>query len=248
MAFTVGTRVWFKRAGSTPFVTGNSSAAATVYDAALGGRGDPSVTFSGAWAGIQGVPQYTSGFQTKVDSGVESTENTVSGTFPVAGQNLGQRENAQTNPLAPGTVSTDGYFDGPTPSLLFGNQDEGNTDSGNSLPTLDPNFPTGRPNAVTATGTAIPMSGSHEFTDEGIAVSGTTVGYRTPSSEEGSGIVIQTVTGVTVGTKSPDGTVITSGVMYWVNWGATSVSNPHRAKWNNRFRAMLHAEEDLVAA
>jgi hypothetical protein len=247
MAFTVGQRVWFKRAGSTPFVTGVAAAAATVYDSALGGRGDPSITLSGSSLGIQGVPQYNAAFQTKVNTGVENTEHTVSGTIVAAGQNLGVREAAQTNPYVVGTVSTDGVYDGPTPPKLFGNQDEAEIAGTNSQRTIDPNFPTGRPSAVTATGTTIPLSGSHEFANETINVAGTTVGYRTPSSEEGAGVVVQVVTS-TANTYSPDGTKIIAGSQYWVNWGASCVSNPARGKWNNRFRVMIHTEEDLVAA
>jgi len=228
MSFVIGNRVWYKRAGSTPFITGNSTTAGTVYDSALAGRGDPSITFSGAQFGVP-LPQFTTTFKTKVNTGVENTEHTVSGTFSFAGD-------------------TTGIFDQPTIEKLFGNQDEGASDSGNSIRTMDVNFPSGRPNAVTATGTSIPLSGSHPFVNETINVAGTTVGYRTPSSEEGAGIVIKVNSGVTVGTKSPDGTKILAGTTYWVNWGASSVSNAHRAKWNNRFRVSLHAEEELIAA
>ena len=250
MPYTVGQRVWFKRAGSTPFVTGDATSASTVFDSSLGGRGDPSVTFSGSSFGVATETLYTSGVTDKLNTGVENTEHTISGTFKFpGGESLGVREGSLSNPLAPVSgVSVLGPFDGPTSAKLFGNQDDGETDSGNTIGTLDPNFPTGRPNAAVATGTSIPLSGSHEFANETINVAGTTVGFRTPSSEESAGIVIEVVSDVTLGNKSPDGTVIRSGVMYWVNWGASSVSNPNRAKWNNRFRVQLHAEEDLISA
>lgn len=254
MAFTIGQRVWFKRAGSTPFVTGDATSSKVVFDSSLGGRGEPSLTFSGGTIpgggrlGIPGQPAFTATTRTKLDSGNEHTEHTVSGTFKFpGGESLGVKEKSLKNPLAPGVVTTDGIYDGPTSKVLFGNQDEAKTDSGTTLRTANPNYPTGLPNATSTTGTELPLSGTQEFVSEVVNVAGTTVGFRAPSSEEGAGVVVQIITG-TVGSVSPDGTKLIAGTMYYVNWGASAVSNPHRAKWNNRFRVQLHAQEDLIAA
>jgi hypothetical protein len=259
MAFAVGNFVWFKRAGSTPFVSGDPSNAGVVFDSELGGRGKAAITLNDSTFKIgstMGVPQIkTSDFPTPITSA-----DTLASTVDSAGVHIGVREQTVANPLAPKNVSTDGIFDDPTPKALFntGTQadgsvmDEGAVDRNltDTLRTLDPNFPSGRPHAAVAEGISAPISGSQEFVSETIDLKSASkrVGRRTPSVEQGAGMVIAVIP-VTKKGVSPDGTPVNPGDnMYWVNWGPNNPSNPHKAKWRNAMKTMLHAEKDLVAA
>lgn len=259
MAFVIGQAVWFKRRGSTPFIAGDADNAALTYDSELGGRGNAAITLGDSVnkiGSVMGVPQIkTADFPAEIGSADTLPKTTVSGVA----LNLGVREQTVANPLAPHSVSTDGIFDASTPSALFntGNQadgsimDEGAVDRDGlttALRTIDPNFPSGRPTGIVAEGRPGASSGSHEFDDESIDISSASkrVGRRTPSVEQQAGIVVQIVS-VTAGTRSPDGTKIDSGKMYWVNWGPNNPSNPHKTKWYNKMKTTIHAEEDLVA-
>lgn len=264
--FSVGTAVWFKAAGKTPFVTGDPSDSSLEVGNQIGGRGKAAITLTPDTIGlgsVQGVPQIaTADFPTPLVS-----QDGVTGTFPTGGQHLGVRDQITSqNPLAPGSVSTDGEFDGPTAKELYnpGNDGSGNTidegltdraEADTALRTVNPNFPFGQPNNSVAEGVhgsksgPNPYGGGTKASGNGVDISGTsTVGRRTPSTEQNAGVVIEVVTTATVGAKSPDGTVIVAGNLYWVNWGPANASNPHKAKWYNRQRTTLHAEEDLVAA
>jgi hypothetical protein len=261
MAFVVGDQVWFKEAGSTPFVRGDAADAGQAVGtggndlnfgpSSLGGRGKPDVAKAqSAQSGLsdaQGVPTIQfSEFPAAEDSG-----ETVTDTFPAAGEHLGVREQiTDNNPLAPGQVATDGVFDGPTTENLFDPaQDEGDTTpADDTIQNIDPNFPSGRTTTAVAGGASSPIGGSQDFVSETIDIAGNTVGVRLPSSEEGPGTVIEVVTVKSAG-KSVDGTPVAVGSkQYWVDWGSSAASNPHRTKWNNRMRTTLHAEADLVAA
>jgi len=93
------------------------------------------------------------------------------------------------------------------------------------------------------------LSGSQEFVSEIIDVANNTVGRRVPSSEEAPGTIIQVIPVTAAKSVSPDGTKLLAGdFMYWVNWGSSAGSNPHRTKHNNRHRVQAHAESDLIAA
>lgn len=260
-AFTVGDNVWFKSEGSTPFVTGDASDAATVVGAELGGRGKAAISrSSAAQSGLsdaQGVP--TIDF-TEFPNPLTSTDS-AEDTSPAAGELLGVREQITgNNPLAPGSVSTAGKFDGPTSDNLFNpgddNQgspiDEGNVDNDgdNTIRDIDPNFPSGRSTAAVASGIGINVGGTQDFVKETIDLqtAAKRVGRRLPSSEEGAGTVVQVVTVKNAGV-TPDGTKVRAGdFLYWVDWGTSNAGNPHNAKWYNRMRTTLHAEADLVAA
>lgn len=265
MAFVVGDKVWFKREGSTPFVTGDSSDAALPVLNQLGGRGEAAIskdtTAQSGLSDAQGVPTIKfSEFPAPLAS-----DDAVTDTFDDA-QHLGVREQiTDNNPLAPGQVATDGVFDGPTDKALFNPNevsgdpvDEGRVDNDpeeDTIHSIDPNFPSGRPNigagsAAVAAGIPINVGGTQDFVSETIDLktAAKRVGRRLPSSLEGPGTVIEVVTVKSAG-KSVDGTVVKVGdKQYWVNWGTSDASNPHRTKWNNRMRTTLHAEADLVAA
>lgn len=263
MAFVVGDKVWFKVSGSTPFVKGDHLDPALAVGAELGGRGKAAISkSSSAQSGLkdaQGVP--TIDFTTFPDP--LATDGTVAGTFNTAGQHLGVREQGAKNPLAPKTVATDGVYDGPTDKNLFnpGNDnqgspiDDGNVDNGktDTIRDQDPNFPSGHKvggKQNVAAGIAINVGGTQDFVSESIDLKTASkrVGRRLPSSQEGPGTVIQVVTVVSAG-STPDGTKVKVGSkIYWVDWGASCASNPHRAKWNNKMRTTVHAEVDLVAA
>jgi hypothetical protein len=271
MAFVVGNKVWFKALGSTPYVRGDASDPGKAVGtggndldfgaSSLGGRGKPDVSKkSAAQSGLsdaQGVP--TLDFDNFPPA--LASDDAVTNTFNAAGQHLGVRDKiTDGNPLAPGTVATDGVYDGPTDKNLFnpGNDgdgspiDDGNVDNAkkDTIRDIDPNFPSGRTTTAVAAGIAINVGGTQDFVSETIDLKTASkrVGRRLPSSEEGSGTVIEVVT-VKNGGKSPDGTPVSVGSkMYWVDWGTSDVSNPHRTKWNNRMRTTLHAEADLVAA
>jgi hypothetical protein len=260
MAFIVGNTVWYKKAGSTPFVRGDVTLPALPVGASLGGRGSAAVSkSSSAKSGLsdaQGVPTLNySDFPPVKDS--TATVNDGDDTFLAAGQHLGVREQITGNtPLAPGKVATDGVFDGPTSERLSGlgttesGADEGDvTAPQDTIRDINPNFPTGRSTAATAGGAKTTVSGTHNFVSETIDQKGSKrVGTRLPSSEEGPGVVIQVVTVKSAGV-SVDGTKVTIGdKQYWVSWGSSAVSNPHRSKSNNRMRTTLHAEADLLAA
>jgi hypothetical protein len=261
MAFVVGNHVWFKAAGSTPFVRGDASDPALAVGASLGGRGKADVSLSAAaQSGLsdnQGVPTIQfNDFPAAHDS--TDTVDDGDNTFPAAGEHLGVRDQVtDNNPLAPGSVATDGVFDGPTSERLSGlgtvdsGEDEGDVSApDDTIRDIDPNFPTGRSNAVAASGGASsPIGGTQDFVSEIIDQKGSAaVGNRLPSSEEGPGVVIEVVTVKSAGI-SVDGTKLVVGdKQYWVDWGSSAVSNPHRSKLNNRMRTTLHAEADLVAA
>lgn len=258
MAFTVGAAVWFKRKGSTPFVAGDPDDAGKVFDSELGGRGNAAITLNDSTFKIgstMGVPQIkTTDLPPEIGSFDTLPKTTVSGV----GLNLGVREQTVVNPLAPKNVSTDGIFDASTPEALYntGNQADGSImdegavdrDKKDTLRTIDPNFPSGRPNAAIAEGINVDLDGSHEFANETIDIKSASkrVGIRTPSVEQQAGLVVQIVNGK-AGNVSPDGTKLLVGTMYWVNWGPNNPSNPHKAKWRNAMKTTLHAEEDLVA-
>lgn len=265
MAFIVNDLVWFKRKGSTPYVTGDPINPSTPVLKELGGRGNPVVArASQAQSGlsdVQGVPTIKFN-EFPVPLGSDDSSDAT--TDPIEGEHLGVREKSLTNPMAPGAVETDDIFDGPTSANLFNPSldadgspiDEGRTedeDRVNTIRDINPNFPTGRPassGAAKASGDVINQSGHQEFVKETIDLKDLekVVGRRLPSSLEGPGRVIQVVT-VTRKGNSPDGTKVNVGdKLYWVNWGSSAASNPSRSKHNNRFRTQLHAEPDLVAA
>ena len=123
--FSVSQSVWLKKAGSTPYVTGDASdagkAVGTISSvgtgaAMLGGRGKSAITFTPSTFGlgtVQGVPQIAAAdFPTPLDSKV-----VVSGTYNADGKNvrgvLSQITN--NNPFTPGVNTTDGQFNEPTP-------------------------------------------------------------------------------------------------------------------------------------
>lgn len=257
MAFVIGQAVWFKRSGSTPFATGSPSDAGVTAQNQLGGRGKAAITITGSQFGIgrtQGVPQILTG---DILPNMTSSDGFPTTTISGVGLNLGVREQTVVNPLAPKSVATDDIFDEATPASLFNTGtfggrtiDEGAVDrtKTNTLRTIDPNFPTGRPNAAVAEGKNTPVGGTQEFVSEVIdnATASKVVGLRTPSSEQQAGFVVEIVTCPTT-SVSPDGTKCSAGKMYWVQWGTPNVSNPHATKWNNKMRSMLHAEEDLVS-
>jgi hypothetical protein len=299
--YNVGDPVWFKLLGATPFIgpvggTGDSSANDKLENTAsklLGGHGDPTVSLSAAaksgLSDTQGVPTIDfAAFPASLVSSAETDED-LDGTVqvsaddgktyglpgetgPFTGQHLGVRDQVtDNNPLAPGSVSTDGIFDGPTPKNLIaigddeddtdgpeaGNNDEGRVEPvlgdgpdilANTIRDIDPNFPTGRNLAATAGGPAVPLSGSHDFVSETINLKDDVVGRRQPSSRESAGVVIELVTVKNAGI-TPDGTKVAVGdQLCWVNWGSSAASNPHRTKHNNRMRVSLHASADLVLA
>lgn len=267
MAFVVNDLVWFKVRGRTPYVSGDPLNAATPVAALLGGRGKPTIGVSQkATSGLraeQGVPSIDATTFPPPLTSKDAVDNT---TDVVDGEDkLGVTEQInQNNPLAPRTVETNGVFGPPTSENLFNADldsdgspiDEGRVDTVdkeyvNTIRTIDPSYPSGRGNGVAkASGDAINLSGSHEFASETIDLKDTAkrVGLRQPSSEEGAGTVVHVVTVKNAG-KTSDGTPVKAGdKMYWVNWGTSNPSNPHRVKHNNRFRVQLHAEADLVAA
>lgn len=291
MSFVIGDPVWFKKLKQTPFVgaTGGvtDSSANDKIEAGnmLGGHGDPTVGLSqAATSGLrdaQGVPTIDfSAFPNTLVSGAETDEDldgtvqvalNAGKTYPATSQHLGVREQiTDNNPLAPGSVTTDGIFDGPTPKNLVaigddeddtdgdeaGNNDEGRVEPvtggpdalPNTIRDIDPNFPSGRAQAAKAGGPAVPIGGTQDFVSETINQKADIVGRRLPSSRESAGVVIEVVTVKNAG-STPDGTKVKAGdKLYWVNWGSSAASNPHRTKWNNRMRTLLHAETDLILA
>lgn len=260
MAFVVGQKVWFKRAGSTPFVTGDAADATVEFGKNVTGRGKSIVTFTPSSNGLgaaQGVPQIAAA---DIPTPLNTTDATT-GTF--SGGPQGVVEGVTSDPLAPGIVTVSGIFAPPTDVALFnpgkdasGNfLDDGATDRNriNTINTQDPNVAVGRSansGAAVAEGPAISISGSHEFVSETVDLksSGKKLGVRSASNWQEAGIVIQVVTGVSPTTVSPDGTRVGSTRMYQVNWGLTNPSKPHQSKWFNGPRELLHAEENLVAA
>jgi hypothetical protein len=251
MAFVVGNKVWFKRAGSTPYVTGDAADPALAVKNQLGGRGKPNVARSqAAVSGLsdnQGVPT----IKFADFPAPEASDDTAANTFPAGGEHLGVRDQVtDNNPLAPGAVATDGVFDGPTSKALFDpSKDDGDTTpASDTIKDIDPSFPSGRPHAAVSGGDTTPHANNQDFVAETVNVKGHTVGVRLPSSEEGPGTVIEVVTVKSAGI-SVDGTKVKAGdKQYWVDWGSSAASNPHRSKHNNRMRTTLHAEADLVAA
>jgi hypothetical protein len=92
MAFNVGDLVWFKREGSTPYVTGDASDAGLPVKHQLGGRGKAAISQdSAAKSGLsdaQGVPSIKfSEFPDALDS-----TDSVTDTFNPDGQHLGVRD------------------------------------------------------------------------------------------------------------------------------------------------------------
>lgn len=258
--FTVGQAVWFKRAGSTPFVTGDAANSALPVLNQLGGRGAAAITISESQFKIgktMGVPEIlTSDLPPVISSDDAFPKTTISGV----GLKLGVREQTVVNPLAPKSVSTDGIFDASTPNALYntGNDDSGSImdegavdrDGKDTLRTIDPNYPTGRPNAAVAEGINTPVGGTQDFVPETIdnKTASKRVGVRLPSVEQQAGFVVEVLT-ATAKSVSPDGTVVNIGdQLAWVNWGPTNPSNPHKMKWYNKMRTTLHASNDLVAA
>lgn len=246
MPFSIGTAVWFKKANQTPFH--NSTL--------LGGSGSATIS-QGTKAGSglrdeQGVPTFDfSSLPTPLDANDPAT-----GTFPATGEKLGVREQVTVDPLAPSTVSTSGKFDNPTSAAAYNPGlgpdgspiDEGNVDVGNknTIRTDDPNVMGGM---TVASGYSNP-SGSHELATEQIDLKtpANRYGRRTPSTTAAPGIVIEEYA-VKEKSVTPDGTVVYPGeLMYAVDWGVRNPSNPHSAKWYNRFRVSIHAEKDLIAA
>lgn len=266
MAFVVNQLVWFKASGTTPFVTGSAADAALPVGAELGGRGKADIAYeSRATSGLsdgQGVPSLDlANFPAALDS-----KDASAVTISADGEHLGvlARDN-QDSPITPGQVQeTDGIFDGPTSENLFNpgvdgsgsSVDEGRVENAtrkNTIRDIDPNRPSGSPatsGVAVASGDVINVGGTQDFVSEVIDLKtpANRVGRRLPSSEENAGRVIEVVT-VQNGGKTPDGTAVRPGdKLYWVNWGTSDPSNPHRVKLNNRFRISLHAEVDLVAA
>src|SRR6266404_2915003 len=95
-AFAVSQSVWFKKAGSTPYVTGDPTDAGKAVGVTsavgtganmLGGRGKSAITFTPSSFGLgapQGVPQIVAAdFPTPLDSKV-----VVSGTYNLDGTNV----------------------------------------------------------------------------------------------------------------------------------------------------------------
>lgn len=260
MAFVVGQKVWFKRAGSTPFVTGDPTDAGVDFGKNLGGRGKATISFTPSSNGLgnaQGVPQILATDGTLPTP--LTTQDAVTGT--ISGGPQGVIEQVTNDPLAPAVVTVSGIY-GPDPALFNPGKDAaGNfiddsaTDRNriNTILTQDPNVAVGRSassGAAVAEGPAITYSGSHEFAPETIDLksAGKKLGIRTPSNQQEAGTVMQAITGVNPSTISPDGTRVGSTRMYLINWGPDNPSKPHQSKWFNQMREMIHAEEDLVAA
>lgn len=261
MAFAVGDSVWFKRVGQTPYVRGSGeSDDGAVSGASLGGRGKAAVSKSAtAGSGLsdaQGVPTIQfADFPGAIVSGHDKDagddlDGAVTNTEDGA-QHLGVRDQiTDGHPLAPRTVATDGVFDGPTDAALFNPaKDDGDTTPGtDTIEDIDPNYPSGRSAAARAGGASSPVGNVNPYGGGRVNLKAGTVGVRLPSSQESAGSVIQVVTVGSAGV-SVDGTKVRAGdKMYWVNWGTNNPSNPHRTKLNNKMRATLHAEADLVAA
>lgn len=248
-------------AGGTIIVTVDKGSAQTITLAANGGN--TAVTVS-ALATLINAETFT-GFVVTVDGTKLRFTSSTTGAkshLKIGAGTLNNVVGLTTNATAAGTdfgvntnLRTDGTFDGPTPSALFnpGSNgslliDEGQTGGTNTIQTYDPNRIGGQ--TMVTSGTSVKIDGSHDFQTETIDIKTATkvVGKRTPSSAEGSGEVIDIIT-VGNDSYSPDGTFVKAGTkMYYVNWGTSSVSNPRRARWYNRFRVSLHAEVDLVSA
>jgi len=246
MAITIGSLVWFKKAGHTPFVSGVASNAAASYDHVLGGRGKSDLgPRTPSQVNLGGVPVFD---PATLPSGVTSTQS-ATGTFPSSGiKHMGVVAGDQ--PLAPKTVSTPGIYGSPTPSILFnpGNDssgspiDEGSISSANTVRTNSPNVVYGARNRTVATGVPSPVG------QKDLTVPAQRAGRRQPSTTEGAGVVVSEVP-VTKRSVSPDGTALAPGdVMYWVQWGSSAPSNPAKSKRYNRFRVSLHAKSDLIEA
>lgn len=248
-------------AGKTLIVTVDKGSAQTITLAADGGNTALTVsqlvtlinaeTFTGFVVTVDGtkirITSSTTGSKSHLKIGAGTINNIVGLTTnaTASGANFGVNTN----------LRTDGQFDGPTPSALFnpGSNgslliDEGQTGGTNTIQTYDPNRIGGQ--TMVASGTNVKIDGLNDNQYEVIDIKTATkvVGKRTPSSTEGSGEVIDIIT-VKADSYSPDGTFVKAGTkMYYVNWGTSSVSNPRRARWYNRFRVSLHAEVDLVSA
>lgn len=157
-----------------------------------------------------------------------------------------------------GAVSTNGIYDGTTPTALVNpgsvgglTVDSAAIGKGNTIRTLDPNFPSGRPKAAVSDGPAGLKDGPNILANDtiDIATASKIADKRIQSGEQGRGRVVDVVIVTAAGTKSPDGTKLAVGdKMYMVDWGIPNPSNPRKAKWRNQVRASLHAESDLVAA
>lgn len=242
MPFAIGAAVWFKKPSQTPFATNTDDS-------------DPQITLdtpgSVGLRDAHGVPTFDFGSL----PAALTAQTAVSGTFRPAGELLGVREQTVKNPLAPSTVSTSGDFENPTsaaafnPGLDAGSPiDEGNVNVGNTntVSDDDPNVLGGM---TVASGYSQP-SGTQELVPETIdlTVPARRYGRRLPSSQEAPGIVIAESIASTAGI-SPDGTAVQPGDrLYTVQWGSQTPSNPHKAKWHNRTRVMVHAEIDLIPA
>lgn len=260
MSFSVNTLVWFKKAGRTPYVTGDAADAAKPTGHTLGGRGKAAITYSNrADSGMsdrQGVPTLDLAHFPAPLTSADASSGTTDG------EHLGVRaRDHQDSPLTPGQVqATDGIFDGPTSDNLFnpGNDgdgspiDEGRVENSTRKDTIRDTNPNrlGQTKKTFASGDAINVGGKQDFRSEiiDLKTAAKRVGRRVPSSEEAAGRVVEVITVKSAG-KTPDGTKVKAGdKMYFVNWGTSSPSNPHRVKLNNRFRVSLHAEADLIAA
>jgi hypothetical protein len=261
MAFVVNQRVWFKASGSTPFIVGDPTNPALEVGKEIAGRGQAAIGFVPSQNGlgnVQGVPQILATDGT-LPPALDSNDAEI-GTFSGGPQGVVEDDN---NLIVAGHVVTvSGIFGPPTDVALFNVGsvsgilvDEGATDRNriNTIRTQDPNVAAGRSassGAAVAEGPAVVISGNLEFANEiiDLKTAANREGIRTPSSQQGAGVVISVVTGVSPTNKSPDGTLVGSTRMYWVNWGVPNPSDPHRAKWARKARVLLHAEEDLVAA
>jgi len=246
MAITVGSLVWFKKAGHTPFVSGVASDAAAPYDHVLGGRGKSDLgPRTPSQVNLGGVPIFD---PATLPSALTSTQSATN-TFPPSGiAYMGVVTG--NHPLASQKVSTPGIYGSPTPSALFnpGNDgsgspiDEGSISAANTVRTNSPNTLSGAYNRTIATGVPSPVG------QKNLTVPAQRVGRRQPSTTEGAGVVVLEVP-VTKKSVSPDGTALAPGdVMCWVQWGSSVPSNPAKSKRYNRFRTSLHAKKDLVEA
>lgn len=260
--FTVGSRVWYKRAGSTPFIAGDSTSVSGVYDAEQGGRNPAAISIVESTFKIgtsQGVPRILDADLAK--SILTDTFVAISGVYDTSNTTQGVVEQQVANPLSPKVVTIpSGAFAPPTGKALYntgsvGGQivDEGATNrpSASNANTILSQDPAVR-RAETAEGIAVTYGGTHEFASEtvDIATASKRLGLRLPSAIIQPGVVVAVKTDARTTGVSPDGsgTKTAAGVIYTVLWGASGSSNPHKVKRLNRQLSLEHAQEDLVAA